>query len=293
MKESKFGVAFEDAPRLYRRAAGLPGVEVRGIDCHIGSQITELVGLRRGRRRRCSSWSIGSRRTASPSITSTWAAGSASATATRKRSIRTPIALAVREARGARRHELLFEPGRFLVGDAGVLLTRVLYLKPGEGHDFAIVDAAMNDLLRPALYDAWHDGRTRAAARRAGAALADRRTGVRERRFPRARPPARPGGRRPPRRARRRRVRVRDELQLQLAPARLRGRRRRRHACISSVRARTRRIFSRANPRCPERISAAHRQVREARFLRCAYPQQSRMQREESAEKSCNSTKCG
>ena len=65
-------------------------------------------------------------------------------------------ALAVRQALGSRRQELLFEPGRFLVGDAGVLLTRVIYLKPGGGHDFAIVDAAMNDLLRPALYDAWH-----------------------------------------------------------------------------------------------------------------------------------------
>src|SRR4029077_18921326 len=65
-------------------------------------------------------------------------------------------AQAVRQALGTRRQRLLFEPGRFLVGDAGVLLTRVLYLKPGGARDFAIVDAAMNDLLRPALYDAWH-----------------------------------------------------------------------------------------------------------------------------------------
>ena len=65
-------------------------------------------------------------------------------------------ALAVRQALGTRSHELLFEPGRFLVGEAGLLLTRVLYLKPGQEHDYAIVDAAMNDLLRPALYDAWH-----------------------------------------------------------------------------------------------------------------------------------------
>jgi diaminopimelate decarboxylase len=65
-------------------------------------------------------------------------------------------ARALRELRGERRHELVFEPGRFLVGEAGLLLTRVLYLKPGESRDFAIVDAAMNDLLRPALYAAWH-----------------------------------------------------------------------------------------------------------------------------------------
>jgi diaminopimelate decarboxylase len=62
----------------------------------------------------------------------------------------------IRAARGARRHRLLFEPGRVLVADAGVLLTRVTYLKPGAGRDFAIVDAAMNDLIRPALYEAWH-----------------------------------------------------------------------------------------------------------------------------------------
>jgi diaminopimelate decarboxylase len=62
----------------------------------------------------------------------------------------------VRAARGARRHRLLFEPGRVLVADAGLLLTRVCYLKPGGERDFAIVDAAMNDLIRPALYEAWH-----------------------------------------------------------------------------------------------------------------------------------------
>jgi diaminopimelate decarboxylase len=63
---------------------------------------------------------------------------------------------AVRRVLGARGHELLFEPGRFLVGGAGLLLTRVTYLKPGADRDFAIVDAAMNDLIRPALYRAWH-----------------------------------------------------------------------------------------------------------------------------------------
>ena len=65
-------------------------------------------------------------------------------------------ALAIRDLLAQRPHEVLFEPGRFLVGEAGLLLTRVMYLKPGESKDFAIVDAAMNDLLRPALYDAWH-----------------------------------------------------------------------------------------------------------------------------------------
>ena len=62
----------------------------------------------------------------------------------------------MRQALGTRAHRLLFEPGRFLVGNAGILLTRVEYLKPGAARNFAIVDAAMNDLLRPALYGAWH-----------------------------------------------------------------------------------------------------------------------------------------
>ena len=89
---------------------------------------------------------------------------------------------------GARQHELLFEPGRFLVGDAGVLLTRVLYLKPGDARNFAIVDAAMNDLLRPALYDAWHD--VEAVRPRDGAPRRWQIVGpvCESARFPRARP---------------------------------------------------------------------------------------------------------
>jgi diaminopimelate decarboxylase len=155
LKESKFGVAFADAPALYRRAAALPHIDVQGIDCHIGSQVTDLsvyveaagrvfdlvdrierdgialhhVDLGGG---------LGIRYRDEETIDAAAYAG------------------AIRQALGGRRHELLFEPGRFLVGEAGVLLTRVVYLKPGEAHDYAIVDAAMNDLLRPALYAAWH-----------------------------------------------------------------------------------------------------------------------------------------
>ena len=168
------------------------------------------------------------------------------------------FALAVRRARVRAEHELLFEPGRFLVGDAGVLLTRVLYLKPGGDHNFAIVDAAMNDLLRPALYDAWHDVdavRPRdVPARRweiVGPVCESADFLARDRLL-------RIGRRRPPRRARRGRVRVRDELQLQLAPARVRGRRRRRaHASRPSARGR-RGSFPRANPCCRNCIRAMH-----------------------------------
>ncbi|MBK9674918.1 MAG: diaminopimelate decarboxylase [Betaproteobacteria bacterium] len=155
LKESKFGVAFDDAPALYRHAATLPHVAVRGIDCHIGSQITDLPAYAEATARMLElvdgleadgirldhvdlGGGIGIRYRDEVTIDPR------------------DYARAVRGQFRDRPHKLLFEPGRFLVGDAGVLLTRVLYLKPGDGHHFAIVDAAMNDLIRPALYDAWH-----------------------------------------------------------------------------------------------------------------------------------------
>ncbi|MBK6600287.1 MAG: diaminopimelate decarboxylase [Betaproteobacteria bacterium] len=155
LKESKFGVAFDDAPALYRHAATLPHVAVRGIDCHIGSQITDLPAYAEATARMLElvdgleadgirldhvdlGGGIGIRYRDEVTIDPR------------------DYARVVRGQLRDRPHKLLFEPGRFLVGDAGVLLTRVLYLKPGDGHHFAIVDAAMNDLIRPALYDAWH-----------------------------------------------------------------------------------------------------------------------------------------
>ncbi len=155
LKENKFGVAFEDARALYRRAAALPSVAVHGIDIHIGSQITELDPYREAAQKvlalvddlardgiRLSHVDLGG------------------GLGIRYRD-ETPVPLdayaaMLRELFAGRRETLLFEPGRRLVGDAGVLVTRVLYLKPGPARDFAIVDAAMNDLMRPALYDAWH-----------------------------------------------------------------------------------------------------------------------------------------
>jgi diaminopimelate decarboxylase len=155
LKDTKFGVAFADAPQLYRRAAGLPGVEVRGIDCHIGSQITDLTACVEAAAKM---FGLVDRLAADGIALDHVDLGGGLGVRYRDEETIDPYAyaLAIREVRGARRHELLFEPGRFLIGDAGVLLTRVMYLKPGEGHDYAIVDAAMNDLLRPALYDAWH-----------------------------------------------------------------------------------------------------------------------------------------
>jgi diaminopimelate decarboxylase len=155
LKESKFGVAFDAAVPLYRRAAALPSIEVVGIDIHIGSQITELEPYRESARKLLALVD----RLADEGI--------------RLRHIDLGGGLGIRyrdespvpldayaamlvELFAGRTETLLFEPGRRLVGDAGVLLTRVIYLKTGGARDFAIVDAAMNDFLRPALYDAWH-----------------------------------------------------------------------------------------------------------------------------------------
>ena len=155
LKESKFGVAFDAARGLYRRAAKLASIETVGIDIHIGSQITELEPYRESARKLLTlvdqlaedgirlehvdlGGGLGIRyRDESPVSLDAYASMLSALFADR-------------------RETLLFEPGRRLVGDAGVLLTRVAYLKETATRSFAIVDAAMNDLLRPALYDAWH-----------------------------------------------------------------------------------------------------------------------------------------
>ena len=155
LKESKFGVAYADAPALYRRAAALPHIAVQGIDCHIGSQITDLSACVEAAEKM---FELTDRIEADGIPLEHVDLGGGLGIRYRGEETIDPneYALAVRRARGSRTHRLLFEPGRFLVANAGVLLTRVAYLKPGDGRDFAIVDAAMNDLIRPALYDAWH-----------------------------------------------------------------------------------------------------------------------------------------
>ena len=155
LKESKFGIAFAEALPLYRRAAALPNIAVRGIDIHIGSQITELGPYREAAGKVLE---LVDRLSASGIPLAHIDLGGGLGIRYRDE---TPVPLAEYAAMIAglfagRREKLIFEPGRHLVGDAGVLLTRVEYLKPGEPKSFAIVDAAMNDLLRPALYDAWH-----------------------------------------------------------------------------------------------------------------------------------------
>jgi len=156
LKENKFGVPLDDALPLYRRAAALANVEVRGIDMHIGSQI---VGLDPHLEAAAKVLSLVDRLSAEGIRLEHIDFGGG--IGIRYRDEETvdlhQYALAIRRLLGSRPLKLLFEPGRFLIGNAGVLLTRVSYLKPGPSRNFAIVDAAMNDLLRPALYDAWHE----------------------------------------------------------------------------------------------------------------------------------------
>jgi diaminopimelate decarboxylase len=157
LKASKFGIAHDHALAAYRLAAGLPGIEVVGIDCHIGSQITEvgpyldalerlldLIELLEAEGMRIKHVDVGGGLGIVYADETPPDAGELVARLLERIDIR---------GHGAR--ELLFEPGRSLVGNAGVLVTEVLVCKPGEQKNFCIVDAAMNDLLRPAMYGAY------------------------------------------------------------------------------------------------------------------------------------------
>lgn len=156
LRQNKFGVGFEDALRLFRRAHEAQNLKVSGIDCHIGSQLTELAPLADAARKVVElvdqlaedgihvehidfGGGLGIRYTDESPPTA-------------DQFVRMLV-----DAVGQRPQTILIEPGRSLVGNAGLLLTRVEYLKHGTEKNFAVVDAAMNDLMRPALYDAHHD----------------------------------------------------------------------------------------------------------------------------------------
>ena len=156
LKENKFGIDFEAAPRIYRAASRMPHIELIGIDCHIGSQLTELspfidaldrllalVGLLAESGIRLHHLDLGGGlgvpyRDENPPHPSEWAR-----------------ALADRLERFD--GEIVVEPGRAIAANAGILVTRVNLLKTGPHKNFCVVDAAMNDLMRPSLYDAWQD----------------------------------------------------------------------------------------------------------------------------------------
>lgn len=156
LKENKFGVPIADAPALYRLAAGLPHLKITGIDCHIGSQLTDLSPLVDAANRVLALVDT----LANEGIT-LHHIDLGGGVGIRYNDETPPDLEAYGQTLAAlfsgRREKLLLEPGRSLVGNAGLLLTRVEYLKLGEDKNFAIVDAAMNDLMRPALYEAYHD----------------------------------------------------------------------------------------------------------------------------------------
>ncbi|PKO51929.1 MAG: diaminopimelate decarboxylase [Betaproteobacteria bacterium HGW-Betaproteobacteria-2] len=156
LKNNKFGVAYEDAFSLYQRAAAMPNIAVHGVDCHIGSQLTELSPFLDAFDRVLAL--VDQLEAAGIHIQHIDAGGGIGICYQDE----TPpdfsdYAQAMLQKLGNRKVKLVFEPGRALVGNAGLLLTKVEYLKHTEAKNFAIVDAAMNDLMRPALYDAYHD----------------------------------------------------------------------------------------------------------------------------------------
>src|SRR5690606_28935838 len=158
LKENKFGIAIESALDAYRLAASLPGLEVVGVDCHIGSQLTDISPYFDALEKLLDL--IEQLDAAGISIQHLDLGGGLGIRYTDEIPP-SPKALLDRvfdrlQARGMAHLHLILEPGRSLVGNAGVLLTTVQYLKHAEARNFAIVDAAMNDLLRPALYDAYH-----------------------------------------------------------------------------------------------------------------------------------------
>jgi diaminopimelate decarboxylase len=156
LRENKFGVSVDEALQVYQRAAELRHVEVVGLDCHIGSQLTEispfldalhrllalvdtLAGIGINIRHLDLGGGLGVcyRDETPPSIAE--------------------YITAIRREMGSRKLQLMFEPGRSIAANAGLLVTTVEYLKPTPVHNFALVDAAMNDMIRPALYQAWLD----------------------------------------------------------------------------------------------------------------------------------------
>jgi diaminopimelate decarboxylase len=156
LKNNKFGVAYEDALDIYLQAAEMTNIAIHGVDCHIGSQITELSPFLDAFDRVLALVdALAENNIHIQHIDLGGGIGICYNDETPPEF--TAYAKAMREKLGGRNVKLVFEPGRALVGNAGVLLTKVEYLKQTETKNFAIVDAAMNDLMRPALYDAYHD----------------------------------------------------------------------------------------------------------------------------------------
>ncbi len=156
LKQNKFGVAYTDAIDLYRKAREMPNLKITGMDCHIGSQLTETSPFIAAVEKVL--WLVDELAKEGIELEHLDLGGGLGICY----SDETPPAIsdyiaALLSALKGRTQKLILEPGRVLVGNAGLLLTTVEYIKPGEEKNFAIVDAAMNDLMRPALYDAYHE----------------------------------------------------------------------------------------------------------------------------------------
>lgn len=156
--ENKFGIPWQRARAVYERAAELPGIKVTGIDTHIGSQITELqpfddafallvdlVGTLRADGHAIEHIDLGG------------GLGIPYKTDNSPPPLPDAYAAIVKKRVGSLGLKVMFEPGRLIVGNAGILVSEVIYVKEGDARNFLVVDAAMNDLIRPTLYDAFHD----------------------------------------------------------------------------------------------------------------------------------------
>lgn len=168
LKENKFGVAYSDALAIYRMAAALPNLEIVGIDCHIGSQLLDDAPLIEALDKLLELIDALAREDIL--VRHLDLGGGLGIRYGDEQPGQSPVLVGdylqrvfsrigrwnTTRAKGDL-PQVLFEPGRSIVGNAGILLTRVEYLKPGKPRNFAVVDAAMNDLMRPALYEAWHD----------------------------------------------------------------------------------------------------------------------------------------
>jgi diaminopimelate decarboxylase len=156
--ENKFGVAYDDARDLYARAAKLPGIKISGIHMHIGSQITDLAPFRDAfRLLRDLALELKADGIALEHLDIGGGLGVPYRGANDVPPTPEEYAAVVKSALGDLGLKIVMEPGRMIVGNAGVLVTRVTYVKEGGEKTFTIVDAAMNDLIRPTLYEAYHD----------------------------------------------------------------------------------------------------------------------------------------
>ncbi|MEM7422704.1 MAG: diaminopimelate decarboxylase [Pseudomonadota bacterium] len=156
--ENKFGVPISRARDVYARAAGLPGLDVVGVDVHIGSQLTELEPYENAFRK-VAELTLGLRDDGHNIRRLDLGGGLGIPYQQSNEAPPLPFdyGQVIRRTVGDLGCEIEIEPGRLIAGNAGILLASVIYRKQGEGRDFLILDAAMNDLIRPAMYDAWHD----------------------------------------------------------------------------------------------------------------------------------------